>query len=63
MPSPPLDSLTDATREARIRELGEAMVRADSEYARNVLWQQMRALIAGRSRAQVTRMEKQKGLR
>lgn len=57
------DIVTDAEREQRIKDLGEAMVAAESEYARSVLWQQMRALIAQRSRRQVTRMEQQKGLR
>lgn len=57
------DIVTDAEREQRIRDLGEAMVAAESEYARAVLWQQMRALIAQRSRRQVARMEQQKGLR
>lgn len=55
--------MTDQERETRIKELGDAMVRATSEYARGVLWQQMRSLISQRSRAQVTRMERQKGLR
>lgn len=55
--------MTDSERERRIKELGDAMVAAGSEYARSVLWQQMRALIAQRSRAQVARMERQKGLR
>lgn len=54
--------VTDAEREQRIKELGEAMVAAESEYARGVLWQQMRALIAQRSAKQVARMERQKGL-
>jgi len=56
-------NLTDDERERRIKELGEAMVSAGSEYARGVLWQQMRSLIAQRSRTQVARMERQKGLR
>jgi hypothetical protein len=55
--------MTDSEREARIKDLGDAMVRADSEYARQVLWQQMRALIAQRSPTQVARMERRKGLR
>ena len=55
--------MNDAEREQRIKELGEAMVAAESEYARGVLWQQMRALVAQRSSKQVARMEKQKGLR
>lgn len=55
--------MTDSEREQRIKDLGEAMVAAESEYARAVLWQQMRALIAQRSRRQVARMEQQKGLR
>lgn len=55
--------LTDAARERLIKQLGDGMVEAKSEYARLVLWQQMRVLIAQRSTAQVARMEKQKGLR
>jgi hypothetical protein len=58
-----VNAVTDAEREQLIRELGDAMVRATSEYARRVLWQQMRALIRQRSRAQVARMERQRGLR
>jgi hypothetical protein len=50
-------------REQRIKELGDAMVNAASQYARGVLWQQMRSLIAQRSRSQVTRMERQRGLK
>jgi hypothetical protein len=55
--------MTDAQREQRIKELGDAMVRAGSEYARAVLWEQMRELIAQRSPQQVARMERRKGLR
>jgi hypothetical protein len=58
-----VNAVTDAEREQLIRGLGDAMVRATSEYARRVLWQQMRALIRQRSRAQVARMERQRGLR
>lgn len=54
---------SDADLERRIKELGDAMVRADSEYARQVLWQQMRTLIAQRTPKQVARMERAKGLR
>lgn len=56
-------TVTDAEREQRIKELGDAMVQAPSEYARGVLWSQMRALIAQRSRSQVARMERQRGLK
>lgn len=55
--------MNDQEREQRIKELGDAMVRADSEYARHVLWEQMRALIAQRTAKQVARMERSKGLR
>ena len=55
--------MNDLEREQRIKELGDAMVRADSEYARYVLWQQMRELIAQRTPKQVARMERAKGLR
>lgn len=55
--------MTDAEREERIKELGDAMVRATSEYARQVLWPQIRVLIAQRSPRQVRRMERAKGLR
>jgi hypothetical protein len=55
--------MTDAEREQRIKELGQAMVDAPSAYARQILWDKMRTLIAQRSRGQVARMERQKGLR
>ena len=55
--------MNDTEREQRIKELGDAMVRADSEYARHVLWQQMRELIAQRTPKQIQKMERQRGLR
>lgn len=55
--------LTDAERERRIELLGHALVLEPDLVKRARMWSEMRELINGRSRAQVIRMERQKGLR
>ena len=55
--------ITDEQREARICELGDAIVRADSSISRAIYWSEMRELILGRSEAQIQRMEEQKRLK
>lgn len=54
--------MTDEQREERICELGELMVLADSSHRRLIYWREMQQLIAGRSLAQVHRMEQERGL-
>ena len=53
----------DAVRESRINRLHEALVRAEAtDLRRRRLWERLRAEIAGRSAAQVLRMEVERGL-
>lgn len=54
---------TDQEREQRIAELGVKLCIAETIEERIALWSQLRAEIAKRSPAQVSRMEKIKGLR
>jgi hypothetical protein len=54
--------ITDAEREARIEQLGAAMVLATDLTERARLWRRMRTEILARSENQIARMEAQKGL-
>jgi hypothetical protein len=54
--------VTDAEREARIEQLGAAMVLATDLTERARLWRRMRVEILARSENQIARMEAQKGL-
>nr|WKF58794.1 hypothetical protein HUO10_003295 [Paraburkholderia busanensis] len=58
----PDESTEDAAREARIEQIGAAMVLSADLVERARLWRQMKEEIAHRSSAQVARMEKERGL-
>jgi hypothetical protein len=55
-------STEDAAREARIEQLGAAMVLSSDLVERARLWRQMKDEIQHRSRAQIERMENDRGL-
>lgn len=54
--------ITDAEREARIEQLGAAMVLAQDLTERARLWRRLKDEIKARSPAQIKRMESDKGL-
>lgn len=54
-------TMSDEQREARICELGDAIVQAESPITRALYWAEMRDLILARSPEQVRRMEQEKG--
>lgn len=54
--------LSDDDRETAIRTCAEAMEVATTHELRRFWWSQMKNLIDGRSAAQVTKMEQERGL-
>jgi hypothetical protein len=54
--------ITDEEREARIEQLGAAMVLSSDLTERARLWRRLKDEIAARSPAQIRRMELDKGL-
>ena len=52
----------DETREARVEDLGNAMVNATSRIERQSLWVMLRDEINNRSPEQITKMEQERGL-
>lgn len=54
--------ITDEEREARIEQLGAAMVLASDLAERARLWRRLKDEIAARSPAQIKRMELDRGL-
>ncbi|WP_109477677.1 hypothetical protein [Paraburkholderia sp. C35] len=58
----PDQSTEDAAREARIEQLGAQMVLSSDLVERARLWCSMKDEIAHRSKAQIERMEKERGL-
>ena len=56
-------NLTDEERERQIEQRYQWLMRAPTGAARRVMWSEYRKAINGRSKDQIERMERERGLR